>query len=223
MRIAGFNKFSLSDFPGKVAAVVFTHGCNYNCPYCHNRQILNVGDEAVDNADSILEFLSKRRGFIDGLVITGGEPCIQQGLVDFCRKAKAMDVALKLDTNGSRPDVFEMLLDEGLLDYLAMDIKAPFQKYDAVCGKAVDKQAVLRSMERLLRSSTPMEFRTTAVPTLLDEDDILEIGEVIHGRAKHYLQKYKPVGGAERPSMCSLNIQSVQAELYERFGQTHVR
>jgi pyruvate formate lyase activating enzyme len=228
MRIAGLTELSLSDFPGRVAAVAFTRGCNYSCSFCHNRQILDVDGEASDNEEDIFRFLKRRRGFIDGLVITGGEPCIQQGLVDFCRKVKALGVAVKLDTNGSRPDVLSALFAEKLLDYVAMDIKAPFDKYDALCGKAVDKQAVRRSMELLINSRTKIEFRTTIVPRLLDEKDILKIGKSINGRAPHYLQRYveqkepgAPTGEIE--ALSSLDINSLQINLNERFGQTYVR
>ena len=225
MRIAGFTGLSLSDFPGRVSALVFTRGCNYRCPFCHNRQILDSGVGTDLPEEDILDFLKCRRNFLDGVVITGGEPCIQEGLIDFCRLVKSLGVALKLDTNGSRPEILLALLSERLLDYVAMDIKAPLRKYESLCGKAVDTGAIRQSMKLLTRSPTKTEFRTTVVPTLLDKEDIFAIGELIQGQAPHYLQRYIRHHRVTKPMLngSSPDIHSVQATLNERFGQTYVR
>ncbi len=205
--------------------MVFTQGCNYNCPFCHNRQLLDRGGPIRDSTE-IFNFLRNRRGFIDGLVITGGEPCIQQGLADFCSEIKALGVAVKLDTNGSRPERLRTLLKRGLLDYVAMDLKAPLAKYDLLCGRPVDTQAVERSVELLIGSTVEVEFRTTTVPALLNESDLYEIGATIQGRAPYYLQRYvkskstRPVASAEPEQ---LNLASVLATLDRKFGQTYLR
>lgn len=223
--IAGFTKFSLSDYPGRTAAIVFTRGCNYDCPFCHNRRILHEKFEHNIACEDVLDFLRSRRGLVDGLVITGGEPCIHSGLLEFCREAKSLGMAVKLDTNGSRPAILRDLLAMKLINYVAMDLKAPIEKYDALCGKVVDKQAVLESMALLTHAEVSVEFRTTAVPGLLDEDDIMKIGELLQGRATHYLQFFtqqnRALPTAARPA--PLDLDAVSSTLNRRYGQTHVR
>ena len=128
MKIAGFNKTSFVDYPGKIACVVFTPHCNMRCDYCHNKHILEGYVPLIDEGE-IFDHIEKRKGMISALVITGGEPTLQAGLVDFIKKVKALDLAVKLDTNGSKPELIKDLLDQDLLDYIAMDIKSPFDKY----------------------------------------------------------------------------------------------
>jgi pyruvate formate lyase activating enzyme len=165
MIIGGFQPFTLSDFPGHVAAIVFTQGCNWRCPYCHNRLLLKRSrpqHELIPEAH-VFNVLHRRRNELDGLVITGGEPTIQEDLPRFIRKVRSLGLTIKLDTNGSRPDVIRQLLEEGLLDYIAMDIKAPFNQYESVVRRPVDIDALHTSIELIKKSAVPHEFRTPAV------------------------------------------------------------
>ncbi|MDR1123713.1 MAG: anaerobic ribonucleoside-triphosphate reductase activating protein [Elusimicrobiota bacterium] len=176
MTIGGLLKFSMIDFPGSISAIVFTQGCNLRCGYCHNPELIaqrpqTAGEPDWEEAD-VLYYLEKRRGALDGLVITGGEPSIQPDLKDFIVKVKAMGYLVKLDTNGTSPSVLKDLLDNKLLDFVAMDIKAPFEKYAAICGVPVDMEKIKASINLLQNSGLPYELRTTYDKTVLTEADI---------------------------------------------------
>lgn len=163
MKIGGFVKSSLVDYPGKVAAVIFTQGCNFRCPYCHNPQL--VFPELFTNEipfESVWAFLKERRGLLDGVVFCGGEPTLQDDLSEIVRKVRSLGYVVKLDTNGSNPDVLAEVLP--CLDYVAMDIKAPLDKYSSVCGVAVDDHEIRRSMLLIRASGIAYEFRTTFHP-----------------------------------------------------------
>ena len=165
MKIGGFQPFTLTDYPGHVAAIVFTQGCNWRCPYCHNAQLLPIDlpkNYLIPEA-YVFDYLSRRRRQLDGLVITGGEPTIQEDLPRFLRKVRRLIPSVKLDTNGSRPDVIRHLLEEGLLDYIAMDIKAPLDQYESVVRRPVDNDVLQRSIDLIKTSGVPHEFRTPVV------------------------------------------------------------
>ena len=165
MKIGGFQPFTLTDYPGHVAAIVFAQGCNWRCPYCHNGQLLPINrpkSELVPEA-YVFDYLWKRRSQLDGLVITGGEPTIQEHLPRFIHKVRRMRLAIKLDTNGSRPGVIRRLLEEGLLDYIAMDIKAPLDRYESVVGHPVDIGPIQTSIELIKNGGIRHEFRTPMV------------------------------------------------------------
>jgi pyruvate formate lyase activating enzyme len=171
--IGGFQPFSLSDFPGRAAAIVFTQGCNFSCPYCHNRSLWPFRPPPPEKtAAEVLAFLAVRRGRLAGLVVTGGEPTLQRGLAGFLAGVKGLGLAVKLDTNGSRPAVVAALLADALVDYIAMDVKAPWEKYDLLCGRPVDDDAVRRSMALIAASGVPHHFRTTFYKPLLCQADI---------------------------------------------------
>jgi pyruvate formate lyase activating enzyme len=186
MIIGGFQPFTLSDFPGRTAAIVFTQGCNFRCPFCHNRRLwasevdgpLRKSDQGSNEAShhkteaDVLTFLTRRQGYLSGLVITGGEPTLQPDLPDFIRKVTCLGLAVKLDTNGSRPEIIRDLLANGLVDYTAMDIKAPLDKYDQLCGGFVDTAAIRESMDIIAASAVPHHFRTTFYKALLSDADI---------------------------------------------------
>lgn len=198
MRIGGFQKFSLSDFPGRASAIVFTQGCNFRCPWCHNGSLIPgvpEGGRLID-PESVIRFLSRRRGKLDGLVITGGEPTLQEELPLFTRSVKSLGYQVKLDTNGSNPRVIGDLLSEGLIDYIAMDIKAPFASYDLVTGVAADLKMISRSIDMIARSGIEHEFRTTAVTPLLRASDIMEIFSIVPPGSRHVIQKYRNAGPA---------------------------
>ncbi|NLD47312.1 MAG: anaerobic ribonucleoside-triphosphate reductase activating protein, partial [Clostridiaceae bacterium] len=151
MKIAGIQKNSFVDFPGKVSAVLFTPGCNMNCFYCHNRRLLSLNEnEDVVEIDEVSQLLAKRKGFLDAVVISGGEPTLQTGLGRFLEKLKGIGYKVKLDTNGTNPQVIESLIGNNLVDYIAMDIKAPFERYSEVCCTDVDAESIRRSIKVLM-------------------------------------------------------------------------
>ena len=189
MQIAGILKNSFVDFPGKIAAVVFAQGCNFDCYYCHNSTLIPF--DAVVPAfpeDDFFELLEKRKNFIDGVVISGGEPTLQQNLLEFCLRVKEFGLLVKLDTNGTFPTVLEELIEQKAVDYIAMDIKAGPKKYNEICGKKVELKGIMRSIELLMNGKIDYEFRTT-LTSRLDRADILEIVELIKGAKRYVLQQ----------------------------------
>ena len=193
MHVKGWVKSSLLDYPGKIAASLFCGGCNFRCPHCHNADLVLHHDQQPDVApDQIEDFLSQRHGLLDGVVISGGEPTLQPDLPTFAGQIREMGFLVKLDTNGYRPDVLEVMLDAGLVDYVAMDIKAPLIKYDQAAGVSVDTGRIERSMALLRRGQVDYEFRTTVVPGLLSEEDILEIARLVSGVPRFCLQQFVP-------------------------------
>ncbi|MCP4150778.1 MAG: anaerobic ribonucleoside-triphosphate reductase activating protein [bacterium] len=188
MKIAAYNPFTLSDYPGKSAAIVFTQGCNFRCTYCHNPALLPSTGSAGVPIEEVLQFLEKRRGKLQGLVISGGEPTLQEGLRAFIESVKEMGYAVKLDTNGSRPGILQEMLTAGLVDYVAMDIKGPPGKYPGVTGVPLQLDWVTRSIRLLIASGIPYEFRTTVVKNQLSPGDLEACGEWIRGAGKYILQ-----------------------------------
>ncbi len=195
MTIAGLQKVSFSDYPGKVASVLFTQGCNFNCPFCHNRQLIPMTrpDNAVVPNDDVLAFLDRRYGKLTGVVVSGGEPTLQENLDDFLRQIKRMGYVIKLDTNGSRPEVIEGLLRRELLDAVAMDIKAPWDLYDKLSGIQAPKMEILKTIDLLKDAKVRVRFRTTMVDTLLTEEDIEQIRKSLPEKSSYTVQPYKPV------------------------------
>lgn len=191
MKFCGLQKTTLLDFPGKVAATVFTGGCNFRCPFCHNSELLGQEAEAAYSSEEILGFLQKRRNILEGVCITGGEPTLQADLADFIRAVRDLGLAVKLDTNGYRPEVLISLCEDGLLDYVAMDIKAGREKYgDAAGVSGLDLDRVDRSISFLLSGAIPYEFRTTVVRGLHSEEDFRQIGPWIRGCSRYFLQSF---------------------------------
>ncbi len=191
MRIVGLEKNSCVDYPEKLSAVIFTPGCNMDCYYCHNRSILDQRACSEIMQGEVIEFLHKRMKMLDAVVITGGEPTLQYGLRDFICEIKSMGYAVKLDTNGTRPDVLKDLLSHGYLDHIAMDIKAPLDRYEEICGPGVDIHSIQESVALILDlKDTSYEFRTTFIPELLKED-IIQIAKIIAGAKVYSLQQYR--------------------------------
>ena len=188
--IGGLQKTSLLDFPKKIAAIVFTQGCNFRCGYCHNAELLDFSADAKVKEDEFFDFLKTRKGKLDGVVITGGEPTVQSGLKDFVLKIKDLGFEVKLDTNGTNPKVLNEL--NGLIDYIAMDIKAPFSKYEMITGVRVNIGNIKESIDFIMSSDIDYEFRTTVVKSQLEFGDFEEIGKQIKGAKKYYLQKFVP-------------------------------
>ena len=176
MKIGGFQKFSLIDYPGLISAVIFTQGCNFRCPYCHNPELV-LPDKFGRSIDSeyILDFLNSRTGKLDGVVLTGGEPTLQLDLLPFLRKIKELSFMIKLDTNGGRSEVIQNALAENLLDFIAMDIKAPLNSYSAVSGVEVDINSIVKSINLIFDSGVDYQFRTTIVPKLHTKKMVKEL------------------------------------------------
>ena len=190
-KLGGIQKTSLIDFPQKVAAIVFTQGCNFRCGYCHNPELLEFSEKTDFDANCFFNFLKTRIGKLDGVVITGGEPTLQSDLYDFIKEIKALGFAVKLDTNGTNPVVTEKLLKENLLDYIAMDIKAPLEKYREITDVNVDTKKIKQSIKLIMNSFIDYEFRTTVLKSQLFFEDFNNIGEMIKGSKKYYLQKFQ--------------------------------
>jgi pyruvate formate lyase activating enzyme len=198
--IRGFIESTLLDWEGKVAAVVFLPGCNFRCGYCHARHLVEPApsDEAIPLEAVLLSF-QRQRGWLDGVVISGGEPTVHPGLLSFIRQFREQRIAVKLDTNGSRPDVLEQLLALGVLDYVAMDVKGPLDgKYAEIARAPVDLAAIRRSIEILIRGETPYEFRTTVCPDMLDADEVERTAMAVRGARVYYLQAFRPVNCLDR-------------------------
>lgn len=201
MMIGGLEKLTLLDYPEHLAAIIFTQGCNFRCHFCYNPSLVlspaNWQKRSKENKslsidlDELFVFLKTRYGKLEGVVITGGEPTLQSDLPDFIRKIKKIGYLVKLDTNGTNPGMLQDLLAEKLIDYLAMDLKAPLVKYATVVGVEVDCQKIKKSVKIIMASGLPYEFRTTVVPGLLTATDIKTMGQLIKGADKWYLQKFK--------------------------------
>lgn len=192
MLIGGLQKSSLIDYPGKISAIIFTQGCNFRCPYCHNPELNFNKGAATIMAAPLLKFLKSRIGKLDGIVITGGEPTLQEDLLEFIKQIKEMGFLVKLDTNGTNPQMLQKLLDEKLIDYIAMDIKAPIWKYSGAVKTRVNTKNILNSINILKKSDIDFEFRTTVVKSQLLPEDFEEIGKMIEGAKKYYLQRFVP-------------------------------
>ncbi len=190
MKIGGLHKFTAIDYPGKVACIVYTIGCNFRCPYCHNPELVDETAEEIPQQE-IWKFLETRRGLLDGVVITGGEPTLHEDLPDFIAKVKGMGFLVKLDTNGTRPAVLKKVIEEKLVDYIAMDMKAPVEMYSLSVGRAVHPDALRQSIALIINSQIDYEFRTTVVKALLSPEDIEQIGKEIRGARRYYLQKFR--------------------------------
>ena len=192
MIIGGFQKFSLIDYPGKISCIVFTQGCNFRCPYCHNPELIPFTPLVKIKEETILSFLEKRKGKIDAVVITGGEPTMQQDLLKFIQKIKERGYLIKLDTNGSNPEMLEIIINHSLVDYIAMDIKAPLEKYKEVIHSVISPEKIKRSIRMIMNSEIRYEFRTTVVKSQLSKEDIINIGKLVEGAELYILQKFIP-------------------------------
>lgn len=189
MKIAGFQKLTLLDYPSKVACIIFTQGCNYKCPYCQNSGLIEHENEELINEEEIFAYLNKRKGVIDGIVISGGEPTIQKDLKTFMKRVKDMGLLIKLDTNGSNPNLVEEVINEGLVDYIAMDIKNVLELYKDVTDVKPNIVNLKRSIELIKNSPIEHEFRTTIIKNIHDIDKILEICSYVDGE-RMFLQNF---------------------------------
>ena len=193
MIIGGFQKFSLIDYPGKICSIIFTQGCNFRCPYCHNPELVDPKYFlAPIPEDEVFSFLKTRQGKLDAVEITGGEPTLQKDLINFIQKIKKMDYLVKLDSNGSNPDVLEKIIKMKIVDYLAMDIKGPLEKYQLISNSKVSPAKIKKSIKLIMDSGIDYEFRTTIVKSQINREDIIKIGKLIKGAKLYALQKFIP-------------------------------
>ena len=192
MIIKGLQKTTLLDFPGKVACTVFTGGCNFRCPFCHNASLVLSYNEIPDISEGeFFDFLTKRRGILDGVCVTGGEPLLQKDIIPFLEHIRELGFKIKLDTNGSFPEKLREIGELGLIDYIAMDIKNCREKYEVTSGSATAAKKAFESIEYIMSSGIPYEFRTTVVKELHTSDDILSIAKSIEGADKYFLQAFE--------------------------------
>lgn len=191
MIFGGLEKFTLVDYPGKTACVLYTIGCNFRCPYCHNPELVDETVETRIDEREIFDFLDSRKKMLEGIVITGGEPTIHdEDLFNFMKKTKEKGFLVKLDSNGTSPDFLKKAISEKIVDYIAMDIKAPLRKYEQVAARSVDLEAIQKSVRLIMSSPVDYEFRTTVVKGQLLPEDLEEIGKEIKGAKKYFLQKF---------------------------------
>lgn len=191
MDIHGLQKMTLLDYPGKVACTVFLAGCDLHCPFCHNSELIGGACEPVTDSDAFLRFLEKRRGLLEGVAITGGEPLLRNDIDQFLLAIKALGYPVKLDTNGNHPDALSRVIARKLVDYVAMDVKNSPERYAETCGLAhMDLTPIRESVQLLLSDTVDYEFRTTVVRQLHDEGSFLAIGQWIKGAKRYFLQPF---------------------------------
>ncbi len=221
MKIGGLQKCSLIDYPGKISAIIFTIGCNFRCPYCHNPEL--VDETALPlSEDEVFAFLMRRKTLLDAVTITGGEPTIHDDLIPFIKKIKKMGFLVKLDTNGTRPDVIAYVQKHALVDYIAMDIKAPLESYAHTVARPVDTSAIQESISRIIGGLIPYEFRTTVVKSLISPNDFRLIGEEIRGAQKYYLQKFVPTKTLNPAFIRKTTYKDSELEAFRELMETYV-
>jgi pyruvate formate lyase activating enzyme len=223
MLLGGLQKLTLIDYPGKVAATVFTVGCNFRCPFCHNPELVFPdfgGNTGSVSEQDFFDFLEKRRGKLDGVCITGGEPTIQKDILNFIKKIKEAGFLVKLDTNGSRPDVLQKAFKENMIDFVAMDIKNCLEKYSQTNGVETDLERIKLSVDLIKNSRKPYEFRTTVVPDLHTEKDFDKIGRWLRGSESYALQEFRNEGkvldekfGEKIKNKPGLNLEKIKRNL----------
>ena len=228
MRIDGLQKMTLLDFPGKVACTVFTGGCNFRCPFCHNALLVTELPENPDyTVDEILSFLKKRSGLLDGVAITGGEPLMNPDIANFIKKIRDLGYAVKLDTNGSYPDRLKSIVGEGLVDYVAMDIKNCREKYAETIGlNSYDLSKIEESVEFLKSGTVDYEFRTTVVNEFHTVEDIRKAAEWIKGAKRYFLQNFVDSGNLIDGSVTGVGKQTMldmQKAAADFVSQTEIR
>jgi len=195
MQIGGLQKITLIDFPGRLAATIFLTGCNFRCPFCYASELVlpeKIKKQPKISQTEFFKFLKERKKLIDGVVLCGGEPTMSKGLVSLIKKIKKMGFLVKLDTNGADPKTLKKLIDEKLIDYVAMDLKAPKEKYQKVTGTKVDVKKIQKSIDILKEGKVDYEFRSTIVPTLHKKEDVIEMARWIRGAKRYYLQNFRP-------------------------------
>ncbi|MDD3794164.1 MAG: anaerobic ribonucleoside-triphosphate reductase activating protein [Candidatus Gracilibacteria bacterium] len=227
MQISAINKFSLIEFPGEVSAIIFTPGCNFRCGYCHNSEF--VLEEKLKNIykNLILEkaffnFLEQRKGLLSGVSICGGEPTLQKDLYDFCLKVKSFGYKVKLDTNGRDPEILKKLLENNLVDYVAMDIKHEVGSFDKIIGVKIDEKPYLESINLLKNSNIDYEFRTTLISGIHDENIVVNISKYLSGAKAYYLQNYR-AGNTLDPNFFGKSFTSLELEKFKNIAKKYIK
>lgn len=216
MKIHGLQKLTLLDFPGRTACTVFTAGCNFRCPFCHNAPLVTtINSQNEYLAEEIFSFLKKRQGLLDGVAITGGEPLLTDGIFDFIREIRDLGFKVKLDTNGSFPERLNKILEEGLVEYVAMDVKQTKEKYSKIIDiKDFDISPINDSIKLLINSKIDYEFRTTVVKEYHQIEDIEGIAKWIEGAKNYFLQSFKDSG-----ELIGDNLSAHPKEILEKMGE----
>ncbi|MFA5925919.1 MAG: anaerobic ribonucleoside-triphosphate reductase activating protein [Parcubacteria group bacterium] len=231
MIIGGLQKLTLIDYPGHIAATVFTVGCNFRCPFCHNPELVEHGKWNMERKieEEFFQLLRERQGKLEGVCITGGEPTIQPDIIDFIRKIKELGFKVKLDTNGTRPDVLRLLYAQNLLDYTAMDIKNSLENYAKTANNNLDIERIKLSVNLIRNSGVDYEFRTTVVPGLHKEGDFEKIGKWLEGVKKYVLQAYEDKGKILDPNLKKrikgkkMDLEKIGKNIEKYFGKVEIR
>lgn len=231
MKIGGYQKLTLIDYPGVIAATVFTVGCSFRCPFCHNPELV-LSSQFVSgtekNEKEFFQHLAKRKGKLEGVCITGGEPTIQPGIIEFIKKIKAMGFLVKLDSNGTRPDVLKKIIDSRLVDFIAMDIKNAPDRYSQTVGLKADVSRIKLSVRMIMNSGIPYEFRTTVVPGIHTEKDFLKIARWIKGAPVYYLQEYREKiildpKLKKKTKGKTIDLKKIKKSIEKNFGKMDIR
>lgn len=215
MKIGGLQKLTLLDYPGKMACTVFTSGCNLRCPFCHNAGLVTHIDGQYITSEEVLDFLATRKNKLEGMCLTGGEPLLNSDVAEFLYKVKQMGFSVKLDTNGTFPELLESIIKDRLADYVAMDIKNSADKYNLTCGREVNMRNILKSVELLKCGKADYEFRTTVVRQLHDEEDIESIAKWLSGAKVWYLQQFVDSG-----DLIGQGMSALEEDVLHRFCAT---
>ncbi len=234
MKIAGFQKLTLIDFPSKLAATVFTAGCNFRCPFCHNPELVLLTEKMDPQEEKVKEeeffqFLKTRQNKLEGVCITGGEPTIQTNLLKFIKKIKNLGFAVKLDTNGTNPAMLQAAYKKKILDFVAMDIKNSPQNYSKATGIKFDLEKIRESIRLIQNSGINYEFRTTVVPSIHRKADLMAIGQWLKGSQKYALQTYRDNGKILDPALqkktnyAIMNLEKIASLLKDDFQSVEVR
>lgn len=230
--IKGLQKTSLVDYPGKVCATLFTAKCNFRCGFCYNRElVLDYAEMPEIEEGEVLDFLKSRKKWIDGACLSGGEPCVHgDRLIGLIKKIKGLGLLVKLDTNGSFPEVVDELINKNLIDYISMDIKAPLERYDGVASVKIDKKNIKKTVDLIKKSKVENEFRTTVAPNLLKKRDIIEIGKWLEGSKKYCIQQFRPEknrlinkGFGEAKPYSKEDLEGMKKAVEGYFGSVEVR
>ena len=211
MLIGGVQKMTMLDYPGKVACTIFTYGCNFRCPFCHNATLV-IDEASLFDKDEIFAYINKRKGILDGVVVTGGEPLLQSDIIEFLTELKQTGLLVKLDTNGSYPEKLQEIIEKGIVDYVAMDIKNCKEKYDLTTGVKIDISKIEKSVELLMQDKVDYEFRTTVVKELHQKEDFEKIGKWLKGAKRLFLQPFK-----DNENLIGENLSSHTKEALEEF------
>ena len=224
MKIGGLQKISLIDYPGRISAIVFTQGCNFRCPYCHNPELVDPAQYGpILSEEEVISFLEKRRGKLDAVTVTGGEPTLQPDLDRFLQEIKGMGYLTKIDTNGSNPDVLERLIRGRLVDYLAMDVKGPLQKYERIANVKVKTAKIRKSIELIMASGIEHEFRTTVVRSQLDNEDLIATSELLK-RGLYVLQSFVPAKSLDHEFLTEISYSPEEfADIQKNLESKHLR